>query len=126
MDFCIVLHRELREGVAVGDFNEQEPAALAAALDDCLRLIEIQEHSVLVTSVQILALVDTIRLILSAVVRDMAVREFVPCGDLLSGDGGQGDLIGEIFFSSSPNLPEMKSATVNLGFCVKVHFSRSE
>ena len=58
MDFRIVLHRKLRKDVAVGVLDEQQLATLSTSLDNGLRLIGIQEHSVLVTSVQILALVD--------------------------------------------------------------------
>ena len=42
-------------------FDEQELAAAAAALNGRLRLIEVEEHGVLVAAVQILALIDAVR-----------------------------------------------------------------
>ena len=93
MDFCIVLHRELGKGVAIGVFNEQEPATPTAALNDGLRLIRVQKHRVLVAAVKVFALIDAVRFILPVVIRNGSVRVLVPCCDLLSGDGGQGDFI---------------------------------
>ena len=55
MDFRIVLHGKLREGVAVGVFHEQEFAALSAARNDSLRLIGVQKHGILVAAIKIWA-----------------------------------------------------------------------
>ena len=93
MDFRIVLHGKLGKGVAVGIFNKHELAALAAALNDGLCLVEVQKHSVLVTAGQVFAFVNTFCFILAIVIGNMAGRMLIPCGDLLGGDIGQGDLI---------------------------------
>jgi len=55
MNFRIVLHGKLREGVAVGVFHEQEFAALSAARNDSLRLIGVQKHGILVAAIKIWA-----------------------------------------------------------------------
>ena len=68
MDFRIVLHGKLGKGVAVGVFNKQELAALAAALDNGLCLVGVQKHGVLVAAGQVFPLVDAVRLILTVVV----------------------------------------------------------
>ena len=89
MNFRIVVHGELGKGVAVGVFNKQELAALAAALDNGLRLVGVQKHSVLVVAGQVLAFVNTFCFILAIVIGNMAGRMLIPCGDLLSGNGGR-------------------------------------
>ena len=86
MDFRIVLHRELGEGVAVGILDEQEFAALATALNDSLRLIRVKKYGVLVAPIKILALIDAVCLILAAVIGDTAAGMLVPCRDLLRRD----------------------------------------
>ena len=93
VDLRIVLHRELGEGVAVGILDEQELAALAAAIDHRLRLVGVQEHGVLVAAIQVLALINAVRFILAAVIGNAAAGVLVPRGDLLSGDGGQRDFV---------------------------------
>ena len=93
MNFRIVLHGELGKGVAVGVFNKQELAALAAALNDGLCLVGVQKHGVLVAAGQVFPLVDAVRLILTVVVGHTSIYVLIPCGDLLGGDGGQGDFI---------------------------------
>ena len=79
MDFRIVLHGELGKGVAVGVFNKQELAALAAALDNGLCLVGVQKHSVLVVAGQVLALVNAVCFILAIVIGNMAGRNLERC-----------------------------------------------
>lgn len=93
MNFRIVLHGELGKGVAVGVFNKQELAVLSAALNDGLCLVGVQKHGVLVAAGQVFPLVDAVRLILTVVVGHTSIYVLIPCGDLLGGDGGQGDFI---------------------------------
>ena len=93
VDLGVVLHGELGKGVAVGVLDEQELAALAAALDHRLGLVGVQEHGVLVTAVQVLPLVEAVRFILAVVIGDMVAGVAIPGGDLLGRDSGQGDFI---------------------------------
>lgn len=93
MNFRIVLHGELGKGVAVGIFNKQDLAALAAALSDGLCLVGVQKHGVLVAAGQVFPLVDAVRLILTVVVGHTSIYVLIPCGDLLGGDRGQRDFI---------------------------------
>ena len=93
MNFRIVLHGELGKGVAVGVFNKQELAALAAALNDSLCLVGVQKHGVLVVAGQVFPLVDAVRLILTVIVGHTSIYVLIPCGDLLCGDRGQRDFI---------------------------------
>ena len=60
MDFRIVLHGKLGKDVAVGIFNKQELAALAAALNDSSCLVGVQKRSVRVTAGQVFAFVNDV------------------------------------------------------------------
>ena len=93
MNFRIVLHGELGKRVAVGILDEQELAALSAALNDGLCLVGVQKHGVLVAAGQVFPLVDAVRLILTVVVGHTSIYVLIPCGDLLGGDRGQRDFI---------------------------------
>lgn len=93
VDLGVVLHGELGKGVAVGVFNKQELAVLSAALNDGLCLVGVQKHGVLVAAGQVFPLIDAVRFILTVVVGHTSIYVLIPCGDLLGGDGGQGDFI---------------------------------
>ena len=72
MDLRIVLHGKLGKRVAVGILDEQELAALSAALNDGLCLVGVQKHGILVAAGEVLALVNTFCFILAVVIGNMA------------------------------------------------------